>query len=347
MSFQQYMARVIQVLQTQLESAREVSVIAGAPFEAPVFRAPAATPEEINAGLQLAGPAIESLEDALQAGRLAMLCGMFVEAGGEARLVSRAIARLASRCLVQMEAMLDALDPKGDSPFDVLAQYAAWPDAVKAWVSMSELIVLPTMATLTRDADARRTARQDAALVRGAARFEDIIPNMYYLSALLDCVEALPVVVLEPERRRGWRLEISGVRTCFHMFTLMKGVLPWAGTPDEALLAYARGEVMEHEADYDETPWDLMDASAWDGERWRTDWMDRMILGEQRPDEVWTYEGQAVVLIRPVTVQRTWSAGFFAPLHEMHRAQARCVAALEEAEVTAWLERLRALATAT
>jgi hypothetical protein len=347
MSFERYMAQVIEVLQTSLETAREIRAVVGAPFEAPVFRAPQTSMEELNAGLSLAALAMEGIEDPLQAARLAMLCGAFVEEGADAQLVSRAICRLASRSLTQMVELIDALDPDGDAPFDVMAQLERWPDAVKAWVSMGELVVLPLMTVLTRDAQARQEARQDAALVRGAERFEDIIENMFYLHALLECVEGKRVVVLEPETGRGWRLEVSGVRTCFHMFTLMKGVIPWPGTPDAELLAYARGELLEGGTDFDDTPWDLLDANSWTTDGWADDLSDKLVWGEQRPDQLFEYMGEAVVLIRPVQTKRSWSAGFYTPLHEAHRSEVRLIEALAPDEVTRWLAQCDALSRAT
>ncbi len=337
MSFERYMAQVIEVLQTPLERAREVRAVVGAPFEAPVFRAPQADLDEVNAGLQLAALAMEGVEDPVQAARLAMLCGAFVEEGGDAQLVSRAITRLATRSLLEMEAMLDALDPDGEAPFDVMEQLDAWPDAVKAWVSMGQLVVLPLMATLTRDAAALRAARADAALVRAASRFVDIIEEVYYVHALLTCVDELPLIVIEPSARRGWRVSVSGVRTCFHMFTLLKGALPCPAQADPELMAYARGEQMEGGTSYDEAAWDFIDGSGWARDDWREDCMERIVPGEMSPAEITRLDGEAVMLIRPVTMKRMWSAGFYAPLHEAHRSSVTVTATLGEEEVSAWL----------
>ena len=178
-----------------------------------------------------------------------------------------------------------------------------------------------------------------------------IWPSAWFLGA----ADGTQLLVLAPDQRKGFLVELIAVRNAAHLFALLEDVL--VGDPATGLLAgprvdpeiaaIARGEQMtESEGTF---------AIGWHHEYWfgvepaagaRLTGLHPMVAAmigvEASVRDVPSVRGQAVVLMKPgVLGARTCDAnGFFAPLHDALRSQVEIRRRLSGDEVDAWIRDL-------
>ena len=131
--------------------------------------------------------------------------------------------------------------------------FAANPDGFKAWQSLS-LMLLPTMAVLTRGMQFRQEARANADLLTRVEALRERNREAEFVAQTLGFVDGLELLVLHPAEGKGFRVELEAVHTNAHLFTLLHGSLINGGhlpgrAIGEQLLGVATGEVPHENAD--------------------------------------------------------------------------------------------------
>ena len=146
---------------------------------------------------------------------MAMVCGTLVEFGADpGELAGPLFARLPG-FLALAESVLGEV---GKTPPEKAFQ--ANPDGVKAWHGLS-LMLLPTMAVLTRSVAHRQAERANAELVRGIEALRERNREANFVSQVLGFTDGMELVVLHPDEGKGFRVALEAVNTNFHLFTLL------------------------------------------------------------------------------------------------------------------------------
>jgi hypothetical protein len=171
-----------------------------------------------------------------------------------------------------------------------------------------------------------------------AARSDN--PYAYYLAETLGMIDDERLLVLDLPRKLGFRVHLTAIRNNFHLFTLLQdGLCPRANSLPVAL---AKGERMLSDISPNEWQGDENDRAIWTYAPWSALKLDgsltpmQWIWGEGKPTDIPLVEGKRVMLLGPLTTPRSWSVGFFAPLHPALRSAVRIDSVLSAAEFKAW-----------
>jgi hypothetical protein len=225
--------------------------------------------------------------------------------------------------------------------------FATNPDGVKAWHGLS-LMMLPTMAVLTRSMAHRQAARASAELLRGIAAMREQNREASFVSQVLGFTDGMELVVLHPDEGKGFRVALEAVNTNFHLFTLLQGSLIGGGhlpgaARDPELTGVATGAVPHKRL--------LSDTAVWQFYAWaalvtdRTSAQDSMktwIWGKGKPEDIPKFEGTRVVVLGPpVLGMPPWDSNFFANIHDALKSKAEVVEVLPAEKVMQWLDRIR------
>lgn len=340
----------------------------------------------LDRGLVMLADAVKA-PDILNASEAANTCGMLVEWGADPGIAFRAVLeRLSSQLVLARdlaETLADqeagAIEPltetlrAGSAPeasdqaqFDLwkklgepLLGRAGMPEDFRAWVGL-RYVVCAAMTMLSKEKEARKTARLDAGLVENASRLSGTSQWAFYVSGLLDMVDDLELLVLHAEQQRGYRVRLEAVRNNFHLFTLLQGELlgnPEEGGivgteyPDPLTVALARGESQFADLSPEDLERAAWGSSAWTYYQWTgylpdgsfapVEDYEHRVLGELTPREILPFEESPVVILAPLRVPQSWDANFFAPLHPALRPKVRILEQLDTTEVRDTLARIR------
>jgi hypothetical protein len=320
-----------------------------------VGRCAAAAPAARDAVLRQLAAALPPA-DPFQAGRLAMVCGVLVEQGGDPALAADAVVQRlpgqlrAAHTYVQKCAADLGLDPGKASDGERLAKVVAERQNRVQVLQDLSMLVLPAVAMLARHRGARRAARQNRDLPERVAALRALDPEVSALAKMLDLVDDERLLVLHPGPDQGFRVATEAVHNNFHLFTLLQDAL--VGPPDKGKLpgpplrsqvvAGARGEGPLSAGDTDAAVWSYYD---WEGLRpdgtWSPSAEGHSIRGEGKPTDIPAFEGERVVLLGPLESPRSWTAGSFLPPHEALRSCVRVLETLPAAAVQDWVLRIR------
>lgn len=309
-------------------------------------------------------PALLQAETNWEFGCIANTCGTLVECGGDPSL---AIEPILDRITRQLESVPDYIETMRvhlgiDHPHRVAE--GDWhtlgrehPD--HAWV-IGEWYALrftgcAAMTMLCRDPEARRHARERIDLVQRADSTRSDSPYAYYLAETLAMADDECFVVLDLTRKVGYRVRLLAVRNNFHFFTLLQDALRDSRATVEGVQAHslaatiARGERML--SDISPAEWGLEgqnenDSAQWTYAPWTALQPDgtltpmAWIWGEAKPSEIPTLEGEGIVLLGPLETPRSWSVGFFTPLHPALRSAVTIETTLDADEMSDWLRKI-------
>jgi hypothetical protein len=190
------------------------------------------TSAEANASLsQLVG--YISLDDPLRGAFIALVCGALVEDGCDpAALIEpltrrlkpllESSARIAEVCVARMPKLEDDDDPA--EAFEKIWEQVApeMPLEAKAWESLN-LLWRPTIAVFSVSPSARAGAR---GLHHFAAKIEDYHEAGHWLRRMLSVLDDEPILVIEPQTRRGMLARMLGVVENFQLNVLLMDTFP-------------------------------------------------------------------------------------------------------------------------
>lgn len=297
------------------------------------------TEDELNDLLRRVVPTV-GVPDGFKASVMALLCGTLVEWGGDPTELGRMLLARLPGFLRLAESVAEQADS-----VPVEALYAANPRACQAWQSLS-LMLLATMAVLTRRMDFRQAARTNPELVLSLVALRERNREANFVASTLAFTDGLELLVLHPGEGLGFLVELEAVNTNFHLFTLLQGELignghlPGAEPLDPTVIGVARGEVPHEAVVNDHARFHFYN---WAGLQpdgtLAADDMATWIWGEAHPEEIPEYEGTRLVILGPAVLgARGWDSNFFANIHDALRSAARVVEVLSAEQVASWTE---------
>jgi hypothetical protein len=305
------------------------------------FAETVATQEEMNDLLRRIVPTV-GVTDPFKAALMAMVCGTLIEWGASPDEAAGLLLARLPAFLAQAESIAEHADDT-----DGQTLYSKNPDAFKAWNSLS-LMLLPTMAVLTRGAEFRQAARANSDLVRGIEALRERNREANFVAMVLGFTDGMEVIVLHPGEGKGFKVVLEAVNTMAHLFTLLQcelingGHLP--GQPVEAeVLGVATGETAPERLVNDYARWQFYNWTGLrpDGSLGGAD-MSTWLFVEDEPEAIPEFEGQRVVILGPsVLGMRMWDGNFFANIHDALRSRAGVVEVLTAEQVSLLQERIR------
>ena len=302
------------------------------------------------------------IPDPFAAGVLAVQLGGMVEQGANPHPLGDAMTRrlpgdfAAARRFAELLAADGVAEPDEGAPEVVAAAAAREPLGASAWAAQ-RMTTPAAMAAWCRHPLSRRVAAQLPSLGDDAAALGTHGGYAYFVGELLRSADGVPMLVLAPEQRKGFLLELVAVRNAAHLFALLEDALvgdPAAGLLegvklDPEIAAIARGEQMMEE--------EKIFSIGWHYEYWfgvnpeaaaritgLHPLIGAMIGVEAQLKHLPIVRRQAVILMKPRLVgSRTCKVSdFFAPLHDALRSGVLIHHELLPEEVDTTLAELRA-----
>jgi len=299
------------------------------------------TEEELNEILSRVVATV-GVPDCFKAAVMALVCGTLVEWGADS-------TEFGNLMLARLPGFLALAESVAEHAETVAGEelYAASPDGFSAWQGLS-LMLLATMAVMTRRVDFRQAARTDAELVLSLVALRDRNKEADFVATTLSYTDGLEMIVLHPEEGRAFLVELEAVNTNFHLFTLLQGELVGGGLlsgepVDPAVIGVARGEVPHEALVSDQARFHFYNWAGLqpDGTLAEND-MATWVWGEAHPEEIPEFEGiRMLILGPPLMGVKPWDSNHFANIHDALRSSARVVQVLPEDQVAGWIEVLR------
>lgn len=310
---------------------------------------------------RLAG-GIGSIPDPLAAALGAMQVGALLERGADPAALGEALRpRLqadfsaARRFVERVEAEARVERPDDADPA-VLAEIGRVDGmGATAWAAL-QFSTCAAMAAWCRHRPSRLHAKTASGLVEDAAFLGERGGYCHYVADLLSAADGVQVVVLSPEQRKGFVVELECVRNAAHLFALLEESLVgdpaegWLDGPrvDAKVAAVARGEeVLRAGTTFEvgwhyEYWWGLEPAGA--ARRFNLHPLVAAMIGVEAPvDDLPEFRGRPTLLMRPKAFgSRQCDMSFFAPLHDALRSRTSVLRKLPAAEVDALCQELRA-----
>ncbi len=322
-----WMVEALEVLRPPVADAAAAAALADDPL-AGLDRPPLERGDATGA-LRIAAPYLLDLPDDLQACRLALICGVLVEHGGDAAAVAEPLLRRTHRVFAALAALLERAGLTDDDADPAALIAALDHDPAGLAARGGPFAAMATVTTLARSADARRFARDLPRFAEDADRVAPFVANAGFVAEALRAAEDLVVDVLHVPQKKGYRVRVTGVGNVFHLLTLLQAELvgrPSVGwlkgeAQDPRVTAYARGETGTAPVESIAAQWDYYQWPAWTPTGWRPDALKWMAWGELHPAELMRFEGVPTILAGPATIQRSWDASFCGRLHGDWRAR--------------------------
>jgi len=315
-------------------------------------------------------------------GVLANIAGSLVELGADPLRVGPALLQrlldvlpvagnFLQACLQAAQAQ--GVDIEAEDPRQIVEAFATsvgpWVEGAAAFDSLDGLI-LSTIAHLSRSADLRRLAHTTPGLLEAAANLHPKLDLAHWLVQMLHVLDEEPLIVLAPQQRLGWQVQISGVGDNFQLHTLLLGTLigpqeqglypgeveptvtgePAApGRPFHPRIVGIAGQLPSSDQEPTITsyvqlynwpalradgslPSDSLSVSQW------------FIWNEGIPADILPFEGMRVVLLGPAPYSRSWRAGRLFP--GMY-GELLLLQTLPQPMVESWLQQLASAARPT
>jgi hypothetical protein len=299
----------------------------GKALQAIVNAARAAQPEEVEAAVGTLTPAVEGL--ALEmggalAGVVASLAVLGTSGPATALpvLVDRACAAAeeAARFAAVYRSTIGALPSSDDhdafewtlNAVRTVAVDVGLPEQemtrlAEAWFVCGDW--LQPVLFLSQRKDVRLALPQRQRLTDAILPIADYIETARWLRGLLRVIDDAPLAVLHPETERGYLLTIGGVGDNLQLHTLLAahligsedyGLLP--GEPPSAAMVAAATTGNPTPAGGIMGQFNMVDAGG------------TLILGEGSPADIPAIEGERIVLLHPLSDERSWKTGRVYPL---------------------------------
>ena len=177
----------------------------------------------------------------------------------------------------------------------------------------------------------------DEVFVQELRRLEGSSNGAMWLMQVMAQVSA-DLLVLNAEKQAGALVRYENIANCFHLFTLLQGVLeewlPPEKRPTKSLMECARGTSTEEE--HDQARWHFAQPDVSETE------LGSWVWGEANPASIGKIDGMQVMILRPpVLAGRSWDSGFFCPILHRRPPDVKLVRFLSGEEFLKWKERLQ------
>lgn len=306
--------------------------------------------------------ALPGIPDPFAAGVLAVQLGGMIEQGanphplGDAMRVRLPGDFAAARRFAELLAADNIEEPDEAKPEVLLAAALRDVPAAAAWAAM-KLNTPAAMAAWCRHTASRRIAAGTPHLADDAAFLGQHGGYAYFIGELLQAADGTELLVLVPEQRKGFVVELVAVRNAAHLFALLEDALvgaPAAGLlegpkVDPEIAAIARGEIMMEAERIFTIGWHYeywfgMHPTAGGAITGLHPAIAAMIGVEASVRHLPTPLEQPVILMKQRLIgSRTCDASsFFSPLHNALRSATQIRRTLTPDEVDATLARLHA-----
>jgi hypothetical protein len=209
-------------------------------------------------------------------------------------------------------------------------------------------------AHLSYSPGARRLAQADGKLLADCKRMPFDPGFVEFLRKLLQVLDDEEMVVLHPQLRRGYRIQISGIGDNFQLHTLLADAL--IGDPAQGRLPGQRinphvaalakdapftveemGGVPSAEGRFNLVNWHGLQPDETLPEGIQQGAAKHWIWNEGIPADITPFEGQRVILLSPPPYSRAWNAGRIFP---SMRADLHVLEILSPESVRQWLRRI-------
>ena len=297
--------------------------------------------DELNALVAEVAPLVRAA-DPFRGSAVALNCGTLVEIGGDPALVFPHLLAELPRHLALARRARDRGEIAPGALFD------EDPDAAKADAGLTYFL-LAVMTVICRKAEYRQALRATPEIVEGIAALRAGHREADFVAQVLVLTDDVELLVLVPEERKGFRVALEAINNNFHLFTLLQANLIAGGhlvgepTAPE-VLGVATGDAPQQYAQTDHARWHFYTWAGLnsDGTFAATD-LTTWVPGEAGPATIPEFDGTRVMLIGPpVLAARSWNSNEFVAIHDALRSRADVVEVLPAAQVTAWLDRIRA-----
>jgi len=304
--------------------------------------------------------ALPAIPDPFAAGVLAVQLGGMIEQGanphplGDAMRVRLPGDFAAARRFAELLAADNVEEPDEAPPEVLLAAARRDVPGAAAWAAM-KLNTPAAMAAWCRHAISRRVAAAVPHLADDAAFLGQHGGYAYFIGELLQAADGVELLVLVPEQRKGFVVELVAVRNAAHLFALLEDALvgdPAAGLlegpkVDPEIAAIARGEIMMEAERVFTIGWHYeywfgMHPTAGAAITGLHPAIAAMIGVEASVTHLPTPLEQPVILMkrRQIGSRTCEASGFFSPLHNALRSATQIRRTLSPDEVDATLARL-------
>ena len=281
-----------------------------------------------NAALRALGEGIE-VADGRGEQILLLAVGALVEAGASPEVAWPVVEHKLKETLDGAAAFADACVAEADDPGIPESVKAVghllkkkMPRELAAWEVLKPRC-LAAVSCLSRSSKVRVKARASKAdLVTSGQKLDELVEEVTFFNQVLKLLDDVPLLVLHPDSRRGWRLVMNDVTTNLDMFVLLLDKL--IGDPKKGMLAGARPNpkavqaLTDPNANLKKTPeikvlWNLL---GWTGvlpdhslpdpkakeDKAHADW----VWLEGAPIDIPLFEGERVVIFQPPVMVREY-----------------------------------------
>lgn len=192
------------------------------------------------------------------------------------------------------------------------------------------------VAMLTRcPEEIQRLSEKETALTE-LERVEHLSPGPEWVLGLLR-QRSGELLVMHGIEAVAVRVRYQNIANCFHLFTLLQGVMPrvmpGSKLQSDMVRRTARGEVAGNVEDT--AWWHFGQGNVPEPE------LGGMVFGEQTPDSIEEIDGQQVLLLwPPILMERSWNSGFFGPRIEARPPSVEVLEKLPPDQVETWRLRL-------
>lgn len=248
-------------------------------------------------------------------GELAIASGALVEQGGSAT----------ESLGVLLDALADGVSALAAVPDKLDLDKASGPP-VGGWTPAFRRLVVGAMARLARSVAAREQARAHPRLVDAMRALTKAHPAWHatYISECLDMLDDTPILLVDQTNDAVSRLRVTGIRNCFHLFTVLEG-------HDPASLA---GESVSTHFGY--YIWRYLQITS----NLAADIIQTMIPGDFQARDLPMFDGVRVVVRTKDGPHRSWDTAFVAPIHDALKSSIVVETQLSSEEARALRERM-------
>ncbi|MFX0062791.1 MAG: hypothetical protein ACFFC7_11480 [Candidatus Hermodarchaeota archaeon] len=286
---------------------------------------------------------------------VALCCGFLVEHGADPLIAFQPVILRLEEIIADAIPFGKACQEEGvfsgdvDNPEELMeAVQIKMPDNGQAWEAL-KLFYLAAIAMLSRSKQARQIMRTKESLQGQIIELKDINEGAHWLYIMMRVMDAEEILVLHPEHKHGYRIQISGIADNYQLQILLADAL--IGNEDEGWLPGERPDpqivnLFRNQNIYRQegvsTAYGVFNLVNWDGlqpdgtlpanvtsESW--------IWSEGSPIDIRKFEGRRIILLQPQPYQRTWNAvrqfsGMIGELEVLEK--------LSQEEVNDWLSRI-------
>lgn len=229
------------------------------------------------------------------------------------------------------------------------------PDWARAYYGFNILSV-SAMAFLTRDTGLRKLLadkgiEEEITYLVEETPESPYLKSVYYVSCMLKTCSGLKLLVLHPDRQKGFLATANDMNNCFHLIFLLEEQMAgefgesygmYGFNADSSLIELAHGA-------YPDDCWDksyntyFMECNysvAGSKKVKPEDAIMSLVWGEMPPDAIPAIDGYAIIVLMETKINRSFDARFLASPHNALKPSVKIERELDSAEYSRWKSRI-------